>query len=161
MNEKEAKKQLILRSLITGLVGGIFLYFSFRFFIYFKFLEEGLFLFLKVTKNSLIQTMIYQIFVFIAFVLVSIVVASIYYVLFKKIVNLWFSMFYGIGIGLIYFGINFFLKNGHEMLSFNVTTYVTLTSLFILYGVFIGYSISFDYYETNKRIMAIQIEGKN
>src|SRR5690625_1548407 len=79
----------------------------------------------------------------------SIVVALIYYFLFKKILSIWMGVIYGVTLWLIiFFLIQPLFPNTKQLLELNMDTIVSTICLFILYGAFVGYSISYDYYDT-------------
>ncbi|MCO7126577.1 YqhR family membrane protein [Sporolactobacillus shoreicorticis] len=82
---------------------------------------------------------------------ISILIALIYMLLFSKIKSIWFS----IGFGLLLWGCVFFLcqpfLNGLPYLTrLDRNTLTTTLCLYALYGLFIGYSISFDFEENSK-----------
>ncbi|SER49455.1 YqhR family membrane protein [Salipaludibacillus aurantiacus] len=82
----------------------------------------------------------------------SIGLAFLYRLLFAKINKFWPGLLFGGALWLLVFfimnplfkGINFI-----PVLDFN--TLVTSFSLYLIYGLFIGYSISFDYYERSRQ----------
>ena len=79
----------------------------------------------------------------------SIIVALIYYYLFKKIYSIWMGVFYGIALWvIIFFLIQPLFPNTKQVLELNVDTIISTICLFILYGTFVGYSISYDYHDT-------------
>ncbi|WP_347834107.1 YqhR family membrane protein [Gracilibacillus sp. JCM 18860] len=78
--------------------------------------------------------------------LLSIGIAFLYYFILKKIRGIWI----GIGFGVVLWFILFWLfepifPNIPTIFNMDSDTIVTTVCLFILYGVFIGYSISFSY----------------
>jgi hypothetical protein len=77
--------------------------------------------------------------------LVSIVAAIIYYLTLRK----YKSMFVGIGFGLLLFCLVFFVLNPifpgiRPFTQLPRLTVITSVCLYILYGVFVGYSISYE-----------------
>ncbi|GHH96956.1 YqhR family membrane protein [Neobacillus kokaensis] len=77
---------------------------------------------------------------------ISIGVAFIYSALLKRFNGLWF----GIGYGIILFFIVFLLLHPlfpdiKPLLKLNRNTVITSFCLFIIYGMFIGYSINYEY----------------
>lgn len=81
--------------------------------------------------------------------ILSIIVALIYYFLFKKIFSIWMGVFYGITLWMIiFFLIQPLFPNTKQILELNVDTIISTICLFILYGTFVGYSISYDYHDT-------------
>ncbi|MED4204373.1 YqhR family membrane protein [Neobacillus mesonae] len=78
--------------------------------------------------------------------IISIGVAFIYSVLLKRFNGLWF----GIGYGVILFFVVFMLLNPlfpdiKPLIDLNRNTIITSVCLYIIYGMFIGYSISYEY----------------
>lgn len=79
----------------------------------------------------------------------SILVAFIYYGLFKKITSLWLAAGFGIVLwAIIFIVLHPIFANVPPVAEFNWNTIVSTLCLFILYGIFIGYSISYDYRDT-------------
>lgn len=80
--------------------------------------------------------------------LVSIVTALIYYGTMKKRKSFWWGMVYGAVLFLIVFLVLFPLfPETKSLLNYDLNSILTALSAFILYGVFIGYSISYEYEE--------------
>lgn len=83
--------------------------------------------------------------------ILSIGVAFIYSALFKRFNGLWV----GFGYGAILFFLVFLILNplfpaNKPLLSLSRNTIITTVCLYILYGIFIGYSISYEY--QNKKV---------
>lgn len=80
--------------------------------------------------------------------IISIIFAYIYSYIFRKLTSYWV----GIGYGIVLWGIAFLvlrplfpgMKTVWEL---SKDTIVTTICIFILYGLFVGYSISFEYHE--------------
>ncbi|MTH52369.1 hypothetical protein GKZ89_03045 [Bacillus mangrovi] len=83
----------------------------------------------------------------------SIGAAFVYYALLKKFHSIWAGILYGIGLwaAVFFLAVPLFpvLKSAAELSS---DTTVTVLCLYILYGTFIGYSISYDYQEIMKEV---------
>ncbi|ETI67351.1 YqhR family membrane protein [Neobacillus vireti] len=80
----------------------------------------------------------------------SVVAAFIYYAVLKKFKGFWF----GIGYGIVLFLLVFFILNplfpGMKPFNdLNMDTIITSFCLYILYGIFIGYSINYEYQINN------------
>ena len=59
------------------------------------------------------------------------------------------GVFYGITLWMIiFFLIQPLFPNTKQILELNVDTIISTICLFILYGTFVGYSISYDYHDT-------------
>ncbi|MBB2482148.1 hypothetical protein H5P36_18405 [Bacillus sp. APMAM] len=85
----------------------------------------------------------------IAYGIISIPVSFIYYAILKKFKTIWVGAIYGIVLFLIVFIIlNPIFPGMKPFLKLDLNTIITCACLYILYGVFIGYSIS---YEQNER----------
>lgn len=147
-NSNEPRMPLLTMSLITGFVAGIFASLMGYFAHFFNFT--------KINPNIILspwvegwKTKWFEV-ISISFVygLISIVVALIYYfILRKKNSALW-----GIGYGVVLFAIVFFviqplITEMQPLLKYDKNTILTGLCSFIIYGVFIGYSISYEYQE--------------
>lgn len=85
----------------------------------------------------------------------SILIAFIYYGLLKKVNSMWMGAVYGIVLwGIIFYILQPVFPSVPQLLDFNKNTIISTICLFILYGIFIGFSISFDY-------RSAQIKEKN
>ncbi|WP_042355083.1 YqhR family membrane protein [Bacillus rubiinfantis] len=83
--------------------------------------------------------------------IISIGVAFIYSALLKRFNGLWF----GIGYGIVLFAIVFVLLHPlfpdiKPLFELKRDTFITMMCLYMLYGLFIGYSISYEY--QNKKV---------
>lgn len=80
----------------------------------------------------------------------SIGVALVYYAVLKKFKSMYVGMIYGAALwGLVFFLLNPMFPDLQTVFELPRSTIVTSICLYILYGVFVGYSISFDYNELN------------
>ncbi|WP_216831734.1 YqhR family membrane protein [Alkalihalobacterium elongatum] len=83
--------------------------------------------------------------------LLSILVAFIYKILFEKVNNMWAGAVYGIVLWLIVFYLlNPIFPGLKSVANLDFNTIITTLCLYLLYGVFIGYSISFEYQEVKR-----------
>ncbi|MCU9613846.1 YqhR family membrane protein [Caldibacillus lycopersici] len=78
--------------------------------------------------------------------------ALLYYIALRKFRTIWI----GIGYGAILFALVFFVLNPlfpslNPLHDLNYNTIITTLCLYILFGVFVGYSISYEYNEQNFR----------
>lgn len=160
MGRKQRKEpvkthHLLGRALIIGLVGGLlwstFLAISY----YFSFSEIA-------PKTYLLKPWVqagwvdrlsgHLIAIGIASV-VSLIPAIIYYSLFQKINSMWVGVGYGIALwGAIFFVLQPLLPYTRSMYELSMDTWITTLCVFVLYGLFIGFSISYDYHELEVRI---------
>lgn len=77
---------------------------------------------------------------------VSILIAFIYKWLFQKVNSMWAGVGFGATLWVIVFYIcNPFIPGLKSVQQMGINSLVTSFSLFILYGLFIGYSISYEY----------------
>ncbi|PLR76471.1 hypothetical protein CU633_16035 [Bacillus sp. V3-13] len=77
--------------------------------------------------------------------IISIAAALLYYALLRKFRSMWV----GIGYGIVLFAIVFFILNPifpgiRPFAELNRNTIITSICLYLLYGVFVGYSISYE-----------------
>ncbi|WAA13927.1 YqhR family membrane protein [Fervidibacillus halotolerans] len=80
--------------------------------------------------------------------LFGIVAAYIYYFTLKKFENFWVGIFYGLALFLfVFFILNPLFPSLNPITELTKNTIITTLCLFVLFGVFIGYSISYDYHE--------------
>lgn len=78
--------------------------------------------------------------------LLSIVSAYIYYGLFRKMDTPWVGIWYGLALWVIIFlGLNQMIPNVKTVGELGLNTNITFVSIFIIYGLFVGYSISFEH----------------
>lgn len=80
----------------------------------------------------------------------SVFVAMLYLVAFSRIKSMWFSIGFGLCLwGGVFFLCRPFLNHLPHLKNLDLNTLITSLCLFALYGLFIGYSISFDFEEQN------------
>ncbi|HET7579742.1 MAG TPA: YqhR family membrane protein [Bacillales bacterium] len=92
-----------------------------------------------------------QVVAIFAIAVVSIVTALVYKVLLERLYSMWVSVGYGIVIWLfVFYVLNPIFPKLEPITEFDQNTLVTTLCLYILYGLFIGYSISFEYHELNR-----------
>ena len=76
---------------------------------------------------------------------ISILVALIYYALLRKFNNIWAGIVYGLVLFLlVFFILNPIFPGIPPFHKLKVNTLVTTLCLYVLYGLFIGYSISYE-----------------
>lgn len=79
---------------------------------------------------------------------VSIGVALVYYAILKRFQSMWVGIAFGAALwALVFFILNPIFPNLDTVYELPRGTIVTTVCFYILYGVFVGYSISFDYNE--------------
>ncbi|HLR80693.1 MAG TPA: YqhR family membrane protein [Bacillota bacterium] len=89
---------------------------------------------------------------------VSVVVAFVYFLLFRRIHSLWLGLLYGLLLWvLVFYVFQPVFPNVPQLVDLNYTTIVSTICIYALYGTFVGYSISYDYYDTwLKEMKALQ-----
>lgn len=97
------------------------------------------------------------VFSILAIGILSIGVALLYYALLRKMKGIWVGMVYGLGLFLVVFYVlNPIFPGMDAFWKLSKDTLITSACFYILYGVFIGYSISFEESERSVR----EAEGK-
>lgn len=140
--------QLFLRSLVTGVIGGLLLSSSWFFLYYFNFVEFSPTTILRVTSlsskwtNGWIGIFLTMLFISIY----SLLIAIIYYAFLKSFNMIWVGVIYGLLNWLLMFAWLGYSFSELKAEYFTLETIITTVCLFIFYGAFIGYSISYDYY---------------
>lgn len=152
MINKQERIKLILRTIFTGLIGGILFFIGFVFSYYFSFVDQNITKLIPMQNlTELIPvTFLKRLFQLSFTSVFSIIISLIYYTLLKRFTNIWFSVLFGLLLFITFFFIPIMIYKEIEITSFSIDTYITIASLFTLYGTFIGYSISFDYIETKR-----------
>ncbi|SDB99731.1 Conserved membrane protein YqhR [Pelagirhabdus alkalitolerans] len=142
--KKESVRVLKLRMMITGFVAGVFLYVTMSISNFFYFVDASLssIFFEWFPKGYQFNNWTRESLTFISICIVSILITYVYYLLFKKIYNVWFGMIFGVFMWLI---IYVWLLAGD--LSLNDVT--TSGCIFILYGIFISCTIGYDFLDAD------------
>lgn len=141
-------RQLLTRTILIGLFGGIFMI-IFSYFLYiFKFIDISpkAYLIHSWTKASWTNHWPGEVGTILFALILSILSALVYFLLFKKILSISLSAVYGVVLWLLMgYLLSFIAPNIPALHTLDVDTIFSSLCLFILYGTFIGYSISFDY----------------
>ncbi len=157
MTEQSAEKEvhssglLIARAIIIAVAGGIIWSAFFAFLYFFKFTEVAPKTFLLRPWLQAAWTDHWQghLLSICLSGVISILPALLYYILFKKINSMWAGTGYGIFLWcIVFFLVNPLLDAAKPVAELSIDTTVTTLCIFILYGTFIGYSISYDYLDT-------------
>lgn len=152
-NQREKPMSFIAMTVITGLVGGI-LWSSLAYLAY-------VFNFTEIRPNVILEPWalgkwkeqwLGTVISIIAIGLFSIGAALIYYAAMRKIKSIWA----GAAFGLVLFFLVFYVLNPifpgiKPFWELSKNTLITSASLYILYGVFVGYSISYEEQEIRNR----------
>ncbi|MBP2078218.1 YqhR family membrane protein [Oceanobacillus polygoni] len=149
-SNSEEQFSLMSRSLFTGLVGGIALGCAWCILYYFNFSEISpkSFVLNSWIDAKWVDTWLGDLITILIVGLLSMVAALIYHCVFKKIYSMWMGVVYGIILwGIIFVLVQPIFTNVPNITDSTFYTNLSTISLFILYGTFIGFSISFDYYD--------------
>ena len=142
------------RALIMGVVGGLIWSFFLAVSYYFNFTEIApkTFLLKPWIQAGWTDRLAGHIVAVVIASIISLLPAVIYYSLFRKINSVWMGVGYGVLLwGIIFFLLQPLLPYTRPMIDLPVETWVTTVCIFILYGLFTGYSISYDYHEMKIR----------
>lgn len=141
-------RMLFLRTIIIGIFGGVFWGIFFLIMYGLKIMEIAPTMLLKIVfqdEKWIEKWYAYLIFILMISIL-SIFIALIYFFVFKQWKSWIVGAFYGIGLWVFtYFILPIILKNVNPFIHLESESHISMFCLFILYGVFVGYSISFDY----------------
>ncbi|MGD6832342.1 YqhR family membrane protein [Bacillus haimaensis] len=148
-NKREQPMSFMTKVMVTGFVGGIF-WSLIGFFAY-------LFHFTEISPNVVLQPwalgdwkkgVLGYIISFILLGLFGIGAALIYAATLKKFRHYWIGIIYGIVLwGVVFFLLNPMFPSIKTVPKLTLDTNITNICLYILFGVFVGYSISFEHSE--------------
>lgn len=144
---------LFLRTLFIGFVGGVLGSALLAFAYYFSFVEAA-------PKSYLLKTWLeaawvdrlsgHLVAIFISGLL-SMIPAVVYFLLFRKINSMWAGIFFGIFLWVVlFFVFQPLIPTVKPIFEQKADTWITTLCTFVLYGLFVGYSISFDFYEMKR-----------
>ncbi len=153
-NKREAPMSVMGKSIVTGFIGGIF----WSALAYLAYILN----FTEVSPNLILQPFalggwkdgVIGNFISIVIIgLISIGAALTYYAVLRRFDGMWLGIAFGGALwALVFFVLNPIFPNVETVFELSRGTIVTTLCLYILYGVFIGYSISFDYKEFHTEI---------
>ena len=148
-NRYHSKSTLISNILTIGFVGGVLASFFGMTAHYLNFMDfSPKFILTSWSNQSWIKAWQGFLITMILFGILSIVVAFLYYWLLKKINSMVAYMLFGVVWWLILLiAINPMFKDLPTLAKMSSDSIITSICIFVLYGVFIGYSISYDYQE--------------
>lgn len=145
---------LLPKALGTGLVGGLFWTVVWGIMSYFKLVEVKPFriweiIFHPVTFNHPWYFLLIGLALNMA---LSLLLAWIYYVCCKRVGHWIMGTIYGLLIWVVtYIAGPFLFSRESTLQTYTLETHIGLLCLLLLYGVFIGYSVSFDYEQARKQ----------
>ncbi|MBH0229843.1 hypothetical protein LCL89_01845 [Halobacillus yeomjeoni] len=161
-NKQEPQQSVFLKAMITGFFGGILWSGVGAVAYYFNFTEltAASFMFRSFLQTEWTGTWLAEILAILLVGLLSLLIAILYYILLKNKNGIWPGLFFGLSLwGIIFFVLRPIFPAIPSFLELNSDTWVTSGCLFILYGVFIGYSISYEYREFNDAANSYSKEG--
>ncbi|MFD2208942.1 YqhR family membrane protein [Virgibacillus halophilus] len=149
---------------VTGFVGGIFWSIIGIFSYYFNFAEVGpkTFILRSWLKTEWTDGWLGEIVSIFICGFLSIAMAFIYYILLKK----WYSMWGGVLFGIVCWIFIFIMFHPvypsiPPVQEMKLETIISTLSIFVIYGVFIGYSIAYDYYDAHIKEMQLTQKKQN
>ncbi|WP_404452988.1 YqhR family membrane protein [Virgibacillus necropolis] len=150
-NKQEKSYSLLSRSLLTGFIGGL-IWSTFGIILYyFNFSSVGptSFLLRSWLNAEWTSEWLGDVISIGLIGVISIVVALIYYGLLKKMNSMWIGASFGIVLwGIVFYLLQPIFPNIPPLNDYDKNTIISTLCLFIIYGTFIGYSISYDYQDT-------------
>jgi len=153
MNKKNPETSLSVckRSILTGFAGGIIWSFVATVLTYFHFIQFS-------PKTILVRTWLRvgwtekwqgALLAILLAGILSMLTALIYFALFRKLTTMWIGAIYGVIIwAAVFFLILPLVRSVPSFSELTKETIITSICLYLLYGVFIGFSISYDYEDT-------------
>jgi hypothetical protein len=156
-NKQEEPMSMLAKVIVIGLCGGIF-WSLLGYLLY-------IFKFTKISPNLVLQPWaigdwkngLYGQFMGIFVIgLLSVGVALLYYATLRRFEKIWVSMIFGLALwGFVFFILNPIFPDLKSVWELGRNTNITTVCLYLLYGVFIGYSISFEVNDIQKEGHAV------
>ncbi|GEN45295.1 YqhR family membrane protein [Alkalibacillus haloalkaliphilus] len=146
----EKESSVFKKGLFAGLVGGILFATagSMAYFLSFSDVSHASFVFRSFFDGEWTTGWIAESISIVITGIIGVIPALIYYLLFKKLRGMMPGLIYGIALWFIVFGLlNPLFSYVPDLFSLNMDTIATTMSQFILYGVFIGYTISYEHHD--------------
>ena len=147
MYEKAHSISFIQMVMVTGFVGGVIwsLVAYLSYFLQFTKIEPNILL-EPFTVGNWKESWIGIVITIFVYGILSIGVAFLYYLVLKKLKSMWVGIFYGIALFLIvFFILNPIFPSMKPFFRIDSNTIITSVCIYVLYGVFIGYSISYEH----------------
>ncbi|CAM3955989.1 YqhR family membrane protein [Lederbergia lenta] len=134
----------VITGFIAGILGSAFCYLAH----YFHFTSISPAIILAPINGVWKQEWLGVTITIILYGLISIAVALFYYLLLRKKTSLYWGLAYGIAIYLVLFiGLPALIAGMKPIYKYDFITMLTELCFFIIYGTFIGFSISYEYNE--------------
>ncbi|CQR46800.1 hypothetical protein BN1058_01075 [Paraliobacillus sp. PM-2] len=156
-NKREQPVSIMARTLTTGFFGGVFWSFIGWIASYFHFtsFSPATFLIRSWLDADWTNTWLANVLSILGMGIISLLVAIVYYLFLRKTRGLLPSFLFGLLLwGVVFYALLPIFPNIKPLPQLDSDTIVTTICLFLLYGIFIGYSISYDYLDrvTKKNI---------
>lgn len=148
-NETYYNISLLTLAIVTGLTAGIFGCLMGYVLYYLNFTEIRPDIILTAIAGGWKSNWAVIIIVSMVYGLISIVSALIYYALLRKKKSFAWGVLYGaVLFVVVFFVLHPLYPNAKSIITYELNTVLTGLTSFLLYGVFIGYSISYEYEES-------------
>lgn len=161
-NQQEPQQSVLSKAMVTGFTAGILWSGLATIAYYFHFTEVSAasFIFRSFWQTDWTGTWLAEVLAIILVGVLSLLSALLYYMILKTKNGIWPGLFFGLALwGIIFIVLTPLFPAIPAFLELNSDTWVTTGCLFILYGVFIGYSISYEYREFNQTAKSYSNEG--
>lgn len=152
-HQKEAPQTVFTKALAIGFSGGILWsgLGAITYFFHFSEVSAASFLIRSYLQNDWSGTWLAEVLAIVGVGVLSLVSAMIYYFTLKRRSGIWPGAIFGMIVWALVFLVLTPLFPAIPSISEQSSdTWVTTSCLFILYGVFIGYSISYEFQEFNQ-----------
>jgi len=156
---QDNEESVLKKSMYTGFTGGVVFSLLASVMYYFNFLEVApkFYLLTSWVSEEWTDTWLGIFFTTILAGVVSLLVAFLYYMIFKKIKYMWAGIIYGFILwALLFLLFRPIFSDIPAVTEWSLNTRITTICLFVLYGTFIGYSISYDYMDSQQTEEAIK-----
>ncbi|MGN1400691.1 MAG: YqhR family membrane protein [Bacillus sp. (in: firmicutes)] len=152
-NKQETQMPGKITVLQIGAVGGLFFSLVAFFASYFNFMEvDPRFLISWWPTDAWQKPLLGALIAILMYGLLSIIIAFIYYAILRKVYNLYVCILFGVSLwAIMHIVLGSFIPAVTGVGEMTFDTMVTSLCLYILYGVFVGYSISYDESERKRR----------
>ncbi|MGM8214092.1 YqhR family membrane protein [Bacillaceae bacterium W0354] len=152
MEDKKIQQSILLKSLLCGFVGAFIwgLTASISYFFSFSQVSHASFLLRSFFTGSWTEGITGELISLVILSVIGIIPALIYYLLFRRAKGLLPGLLYGLALwGIVFVLMQPFFSFVPSIRELSVETVVTTICQFILYGVFVGYTISYEQSEAN------------
>lgn len=148
-NQKEQPMSILTKVIITGFVGGVLWsligYLAYIF--HFTIISPNLVLTPFAVGDWKYDTIGNVIGVFVNG-FIAVIVALLYYAFLKNFKSIWTSIGFGIALwAIVFYLLTPIFPNLESVTKLDFNTNITMICIYILFGVFVGYSISFEHNE--------------